>query len=319
VKVHQLGNNGPQLTIMGFGAWAIGGPWIYGWGAVDDNESIKAIHRGLDGGINWIDTAAAYGFGHSEEIVGKAIKGIRKNVFIATKCGLVPDGKGDVFRNSKPESIRREVEDSLHRLQVDLIDLYQIHWPDASVPYEDSWATMMQLQEEGKVRYIGVSNYDVPMLERCLKVGPIQSLQSPYSMLTREIEKDILPFCHKHQIGVLAYSPMQSGLLTGRFDIKKLAADDWRRQSSMFQEPTFAKALAVVEELRPIAYKYKKTVGQFAVAWVLTHAAVSCAIVGARNASQVEVNIGSADIEIGEDHLKNIQDILKRFEDSIAR
>ena len=231
MKTRQLGTNGPELTVIGFGSWVIGGPWLYGWGPVDDNESVKAIRTALDRGINWIDTAAAYGFGHSEEIVAKALAGTREDVFVATKCGLVPDGKGGAYRNSKPASIRREVEESLRRLRRDRIDLYQIHWPDKSVPLEESWGTMVRLKEEGKVRFIGLSNYDVPMLERCRRVAPVQSVQPPYSMLRREVESEILPYCLKHGIGVVAYSPMQSGLLTGRFDLAKLAPDDWRRGS----------------------------------------------------------------------------------------
>ncbi|MBP1679462.1 MAG: oxidoreductase [Bacteroidetes bacterium] len=289
-----LGKGGPELTTVGFGAWAIGGPWIYGWGAVDDRESVAAIRRSLDLGVNWIDTAAAYGLGHSEEVVAKAVEGMSPRPFISTKCGLVPDGKGDVYRNSKPDSIRAEAEASLRRLKTDCIDLYQIHWHDESVPVEDAWGTLVRLREEGKVRYIGVSNYDVPLLQRCLKVAPVQSLQPPYSLLARHYEKETLPFCAGHGIGVIVYSPMQSGLLTGRFDLKKLAPDDWRHKISLFRDPELSQALEFVDDLRPIAARYRKTVGQLAVAWVLRNHAVTSAIVGARNESQVGENAGSA-------------------------
>ncbi|MBI4427683.1 MAG: aldo/keto reductase [Ignavibacteriales bacterium] len=312
MKTRQLGKNGPHLSEIGFGAWAIGGPWIYGWGAVDDLESMKALHRALDLGINWIDTAAAYGFGHSEEVVGKALKG-KKNVFVATKCGLVPDGKGDAYRNSKPESIRQEIHQSLRRLKVDCIDLYQIHWPDASVPYEESWETLVRLQEEGKARYIGVSNYDVSMLEKCMKIHHVQSLQPPYSMLVRDVEREALEYCKRNGIGIFAYSPMQSGLLTGRFDINRLAPDDWRHGSSMFHEPTLSHALALVEKLRPMSARYGKTVGQLAVQWVLSHDEITCAIVGARTAKQVEDIIGSAGFQISPDDMMLIDSLTDEF------
>lgn len=307
-----LGTNGPELTTIGFGAWAIGGPWIYGWGAVDDRESIAAIRRSLDLGVNWIDTAAAYGLGHSEEIVAKAVAGMTPRPFVATKCGLVPDGRGDVYRNSHPESIRAEAEESLRRLRTDCIDLYQIHWHDDSVPVEDAWGTLVRLREEGKVRYIGVSNYDVPLLKRCLAVAPVQSLQPPYSLIARHYEKETLPFCAEHGIAVIVYSPMQSGLLTGRFDPARLAPDDWRHKSSLFREPELSQALAFVEELRPIADRYKKSVGQLAVSWVLRNPAVTAAIVGARNEAQASENIGSAGWSISDADLHQIDELYRR-------
>ena len=216
-----LGINGPHLTEIGFGAWAIGGPWEYGWGAVDDEQSVRTIHRALEHGINWIDTAAVYGLGHSEEIVGQALKGRRKKVFIATKCGMVWDVKRHVKIHASPKSIRREIEESLKRLQTDYIDLYQIHWPDPETPIEDSWGTLVRLNEEGKIRYVGVCNFDVPLLQKCNAIAPVQSLQPPYNLLRRKIESEILPYCLKHDIGVVAYSPMQSGLLSGKFEINK--------------------------------------------------------------------------------------------------
>ncbi len=309
-----LGRNGPQITIIGFGAWAIGGPWQYGWGKVDDDESIKAIHTAIDNGINWIDTAAVYGFGHSEEIVGKAIKGIRKDVFIATKCGMLNDGKGNAVINLKPESIRKEIEESLKRLQTDYIDLYQFHWPDPNTPVEDSWGTMVELKNEGKVRYIGVCNFDVQLLNKCMQIESVQSLQPPYSLLRRDIEKEILPYCLENEIGVIVYSPMQAGLLTGKFDYNKLAEDDWRRKHRMFQEPFLSKALEFVEKLKPIASNSNRTVGNLAVAWVLRNKAVTAAIVGARNSHQVIENIKSADYTLTEDEINEISKLLDEME-----
>lgn len=313
MQTRQLGKNGPQLTVIGFGAWAIGGPWQYGWGKVNDAESIQAIHTALDNGINWIDTAAVYGFGHSEEVVGKAVKGIRNNVFIATKCGMINDGTGNAIINLKPENIRKEINDSLRRLQTDYIDLYQFHWPDPNTPVEDSWGTMVDLQKEGKVRFIGVSNFDVSLLDRCIKIAPVQSLQPPYSLLRRDIEKEILPYCLKNGIGVIVYSPMQAGLLTGKFDINKLAEDDWRRKSKMYQEPYLSKALEFVERIRPIAEKSNKSVGNLAVAWVLRNSAVTSAIVGARNSKQVLENINAADYILTDDEMKEISKLLEEL------
>lgn len=308
MKTRQLGTNGPMLTVVGFGAWAIGGPWVFGWGDVDDRESVKAIRHALDGGVNWIDTAAAYGLGHSEEIVAKAVEGRRHEVFIATKCGLAPDGKGDVVRNSTPASIRQELEQSLKRLHTDCVDLYQIHWHDRNVPVEESWGTMVRLKEEGKTRFIGVSNYDVPLLEKCQTIAPVQSLQPPYSMVNRGAETDVLPFCETHGIGVIVYSPMQSGLLTGRYDPDRLAPDDWRRKLSYFLRPEVSKVLGYVDRLRPLAAKHDATVGQIAVAWVLRHSAVTAAIVGSRTAAQVDENLAGAAIRLSEEELALIEE-----------
>jgi aryl-alcohol dehydrogenase-like predicted oxidoreductase len=310
LPVRQLGKDGPEFTVIGFGAWAIGGPWAYGWGPQDDADSIRAIQAALDLGINWIDTAAVYGLGHSEEIVGKAIKGRRDNVYIATKCGLVWDKKGNVKGNINPGSIRQEVENSLRRLDIDVIDLYQIHWPDGKTPEEKAWEMMLKLKEEGKVRWIGVSNFDVPRIKKCLELGHVQSLQPPYSLVKRVLETEELPFCKKHGIGVVAYSPMMSGLLSGKFDINRLAPDDWRHKSPYFKEPFLSKALNFVEKLRPIAGKYGKTVAQFAIGWVLQNDAVTSAIVGARNVSQVEEIVGAADLVIDPEDMKAIDKLL---------
>jgi aryl-alcohol dehydrogenase-like predicted oxidoreductase len=314
MQKRQLGKNGPNLTVIGFGAWAIGGPWQWGWGQVDDSESVKAIHAALDNGINWIDTAAVYGFGHSEKVVAKAVKGIRDKVFIATKCGLVNDGKGNAINNNSPDSIRNEVEESLKRLETDIIDLYQIHWHDPNVPVEDSWAAMVQLQKEGKVRFIGVSNFDIPLLDKCMSISQVQSLQPPFSMLNRNVENEILPYCLKNEIGVVAYSPMQAGLLSGKFDMNRVAADDWRRKSPFFREPNLSQSLQLVEKLRPIAARSNKSVGNLAVAWVLKNPALTSAIVGARTEGQVIENINTGDYFLSENEMEEINKYLEEFQ-----
>ncbi|KAA3662679.1 MAG: aldo/keto reductase, partial [Calditrichaeota bacterium] len=232
MQFRKLNPNAPELSVLGLGTWAIGGPWQWGWGPQDDRDSILAIRASLDGGINWLDTAPVYGFGHSEEIVGKAVKDIRKEVFIATKCGLVWDDQKKVRRHLSAESIRVEVEASLKRLQTDYIDLYQHHWMDDNTSVNESWGELVKLRDEGKIRFIGVCNYDVANLNKCLKLAPVDSLQPPYSLLDREIEKELLPWCVKNTAGVLAYSPLQNGLLTGRFKLENLAKDDWRRKST---------------------------------------------------------------------------------------
>jgi len=309
----KLGKNGPMLTEIGLGAWAIGGPWEWGWGRQDDRESIETIRKALDLGINWIDTAAAYGLGHSEEVVGNAVKGRRDEIFVATKCGLVWNEKGYVSRISRPESIMKEAEASLQRLKTDRIDLLQIHWPDTNVPVEESWETMVRLKEQGKVRYIGVSNYDSSLLEQCETVEHVNSLQPPYSLLDRNAESELLPWCREHGTGVVAYSPMRSGLLTGKFDKSRLAEDDWRRKDRAFKEPHLSKNLAFVDELKPIAEKYGKTVAQLAIAWVLANPAVTSAIVGARRPWQVEEIVGGAGWSIEQDDKNLIEKLSKNI------
>lgn len=309
MRKRQLGKNGPDLTVIGFGSWAIGGPWEYGWGPVNDDDSIKAIRRAFELGINWIDTAAEYGLGHSEEVVAKAVEPFKKEIFVATKCGHVWDEKAKVTNNLQPASIRRELEASLRRLKTDCIDLYQFHWPDPNSRVEDSWETVVQLKNEGKIRFIGMSNFDVPLLQRCEVIHHVQSLQPRYNFIEKGIEKDILPYCDRTRIGVVAYSPMLSGLLTGQFEISRLAPDDWRWKYEMFQESKLSQNLALVEKLRPIAAEYGKTVGQLAVAWVLRNPVVTSAIVGARNPKQIEENV-AADFEISGEHMASIQAIL---------
>ena len=310
MKTKRLGNSDLYITPIGFGAWAIGGSgWEFGWGDQDDKASIAAIHRALELGVNWIDTAAVYGTGHSEEVVASALEswpGRRPYVF--TKCGLLSDDQGYVNRNLKANSIWRECENSLRRLKVDAIDLYQIHWPTEDL--EEGWAEMARLQKEGKVRRIGVSNFDVSQLRRAEKTAPITSLQPPYSLIRREIEQKILPYCYSHGLGVIVYSPMQSGLLAGamtRSRVAKLPDSDWRSRDLEFTEPRLSKNLALVERLRKVGRKYGRSPGQVAVAWVLHNPAVTAAIVGARSAQQVEQNVGAADLDLTDDDVAEIE------------
>src|SRR5438105_7065840 len=301
MKTKRLGNSDLCITPMGFGAWAIGGAgWEFGWGDQDDKASIAAIHRALELGVNRIDTAAVYGMGHSEEVVAAALKrwsGPRPYVF--TKCGLLGDEEGNVHRSLKTDSIRRECENSLRRLKVDRIDLYQIHWPTADL--EQGWAEMAKLQKEGKVRLIGVSNFEASQMRRAAKIAPIASLQPPYSLVRREIETDILPYCKSHRIGVIVYSPMQSGLLTGamtRERISKLPDNDWRKHDPDFSEPKLSSNLALVDRLRVVANRNGCSPGAVAVGWTLRHPAVTAAIVGARRPQQVDDVVAGAAVHL---------------------
>ena len=300
MEKRKLGFTDIELTTIGFGAWAVGGGnWEWGWGRQDDNESMAAIQTALDLGINWIDTAAAYGLGHSEEIVRAALKGRRDRVYIATKCGLVWDdpGSGAVYNRLQGWSIRQEVEQSLRRLGVDMIDLYQIHWPKPDNEIEEGWEEIARLVEEGKIRYAGVSNFNLEQVQRAQKIHPVASLQPEYSMLERNVEKELLSYCAAQQIGVIAYSPMASGLLTGKYNratIETIAPDDWRRKfSEHFREPNLTRNLALLEKLAQIASRCDRSLGELAVAWVLRRKEVSAAIVGARRPSQIE-QIGPA-------------------------
>ena len=302
-----LGNSTLKLTPIGLGAWAIGGEWRFGWGPQDDAASIATIRRAIERGLNWIDTAAIYGLGHSEEVVGKALQTVPRNErpYVFTKCSLVWDDAGNTWHSLDPQSIRREVEGSLRRLQVDCIDLYQIHWPAwPSSPQghdpgsiEEAWTTLTKLRDEGKVAFIGVSNFDVAQLTRISRIEVPTSLQPPYSMLRPEIEQEILPYCLQNNIGVIPYSPMQSGLLTGKMTRERIASlpeGDFRRNSRFFQEPMFSKAMSLVERLRAIAEKHGRTPGEAAIAWTLRHPAITATIVGARSPQQVDELIGAA-------------------------
>jgi aryl-alcohol dehydrogenase-like predicted oxidoreductase len=292
LPLHQLGNSDLQLTPIGFGAWAIGGGnWDYGWGAQDDSESIQAIHQALDEGINWIDTAAIYGLGHSEEIVAKAVHGVANKPLIFTKCSMRWDAERKIYRSLKAASVTEELENSLKRLKVEAVDLYQIHWPDPDNEIEEGWAEIAQLQKTGKIRWIGVSNFNVAQMRRAQAIAPITSLQPPYSMLRPAIEKEILPFCQENGIGVINYSPMVSGLLTGRMSAERVAAmpqDDWRRKAVEFNEPRLSRNLKLVELLREIGAKHDVQPGVVAVAWTLHHPAITAAIVGGRSGEQVK-------------------------------
>jgi aryl-alcohol dehydrogenase-like predicted oxidoreductase len=312
MNTKKLGNSDLMITPIGFGAWAVGGPWQFGWGEQSDGDSIAAIHRALELGINWIDTAAVYGLGHSEEVVAKALRdwnGQRPYVF--TKCGMIWSETREVGYSLRAESIRRECEASLRRLGVDVIDLYQIHWPaDDLAETAEGWAAMAELQQRGKVRWIGVSNFSLPELQKAKNIAPITSLQPPYSLIRRDIEKDLLPFCQRENIGVIVYSPMGSGLLTGamtRDRIAKLPADDWRKANPDFQEPKLSKNLSLVERLRVVGARHGKSPAEVAIAWTLRHPAVTGAIVGARNAKQVDGIIGAAAFRLTPDEIKEIE------------
>ena len=304
----QLGNSDLQLTSIGFGAWAIGGgDWQYAWGAQDDNDSIDAIHRALDAGINWIDTAAVYGLGHSEEIVGRALKSSSTKPYVFTKSSMTWGEDRKIVQTLK--QIRQECEASLRRLGTDTIDLYQIHWPVPDNEIEEGWATMADLQREGKVRYIGVSNFNVSQLERAMKIAPITSLQPPYSMINRSNEAEILPFCQQHNIGVINYSPMQSGLLTGAMTKDRVAnmpADDFRKKSKQFNEPQISRNLDLVELLRGIGNRHQVGPGVVAIAWTLHNPAITAAIVGGRSAKQVDGILPAATFRLSEQEYAEI-------------
>jgi aryl-alcohol dehydrogenase-like predicted oxidoreductase len=312
----QLGNSDLHLTTIGFGAWAIGGgDWQYAWGPQEDQKSIEAIHRALDAGINWIDTAAVYGLGHSEEVVGTALKSTSAKPYIFTKSSMTWGEDRKIVQTMK--KIREEVEASLRRLGVDVIDLYQIHWPIPDEEIEEGWATMAELQREGKVRYIGVSNFSIAQMERALKIAPITSQQPPYSMINRTYEAEILPFCHKHNIGVINYSPMQSGLLTGHMTaerIAKMPQDDFRRNTKQFQEPLLSRNLELVELLRGIGKRHNVEPGVVAIAWTLHNPAITAAIVGGRSAEQVNGVLPAATFRLSEAEFQEIGKFLtERF------
>jgi aryl-alcohol dehydrogenase-like predicted oxidoreductase len=317
METRKLGNSDLKITPVGYGAWAVGGSgWQFAWGSQDDNDSIAAIHRALEVGVNWIDTAAVYGLGHSEEVVGRALKSWQgSRPYIFTKCGLRWDAKGQVQKVLTTDSIRREAEDSLRRLAVDVIDLYQIHWPpDPDSPaLEEGWSTLADLKREGKVRWIGVSNFNVAQLKRAQAIAPVTSLQPPYSLVHREVEEDILPYCLHKGIGVIVYSPMASGLLTGamtRERAARLPKDDWRKGHPDFTEPNLSRNLELVDRLREIAKRHNRTVGEVAIAWTLRNPAVTGAIVGARNARQVEGVMRAGDLHLNDKEVSEIEEFL---------
>lgn len=316
MKTRQLGNSELEITPIGLGAWAMGGGgYAAGWGPQNDEESIQTIQRAVDLGINWIDTAPLYGLGRSEEVVGRALKGRAERPYVFTKCSLVWDARGNISNSLKAESIRRECEASLRRLQIDAIDLYQIHWPNPDPDIEEAWRTMAQLKQEGKVRYIGVSNFDVVQMKRAMAIASVTSLQPSYSLLDREIEREILPFCIDNNIGVLVYSPMASGLLTGamsRERIANLPADDWRRNDVEFQEPRLTRNLQLVQFLIDIGFPHQVSPGVVAIAWTLGQPGVTGAIVGARRPDQISNLINAAEFRLDERQMEEIDQYLRQ-------
>jgi len=316
IGTRPLGSSGLDITKVGFGSWAVGGGgWAYGWGPQDDAASIATMRHALDLGINWIDTAAVYGLGHSEEVVGRLLRGLpaSKRPYVFTKCGLIWDQDNPMAeprRILKPASIRRECEASLCRLGVERIDLYQFHWPDESgTAVEDSWATLAKLVEEGKVRAAGVSNFRVGLLERCERIRHVDSLQPPFSLINRSVAENGIPWCNEHKTGVICYSPMQSGILTESFSAERVrssAADDWRRRAAEFNSPELDHNLALRDALRPIAERYNTTVSCVAIAWTLAWPGVTAAIVGARTPEQVDGWIGAASLELCSADLEEI-------------
>jgi aryl-alcohol dehydrogenase-like predicted oxidoreductase len=317
-----LGLTGVQITVTGFGAWALGGGgWAYSWGPQEDDASVATMRHAVEVGINWIDTAAVYGLGHSEEVVGRLLRELpgSRRPLVFTKCGLIWDEhnpKAEPRRTLKPESIRRECDASLRRLGVERIDLYQFHWPDQiGTPVEDSWAEMVRLIEQGKIRMAGVSNFDVALLERCEAILHVDSLQPPFSLIHRDAAAHEIPWCAEHGTGVICYSPMQSGLLTDSFtkeSIAKFAEDDWRRRSPDFQEPKLSRNLALRDSLRPIAQRYDTTVSAVAVAWVIAWPGVTAAIVGARSPQQVDGWTGAATLQLAPADLEEIANAILR-------
>jgi aryl-alcohol dehydrogenase-like predicted oxidoreductase len=312
LKTTQLGSTGLEITRVGFGAWAIGGGgWEFGWGDQEDQESIDTIHRALELGVNWIDTAAAYGFGHSEEVVGRAIAGLDERPYIFTKASLVPGPGNRVLHSLKRDSILREAEASARRLGVDAIDLYQIHWPDPDPDIEEGWSALAELKEQGLVHHIGVSNFDVNQLRRIQAIAPVETLQPQYSLIERDIEDEILPFTESEGIGVIAYSPMGSGLLTGamtRERIANLPENDWRKRDERFAEPKLSRNLALVERLQAVAARHDTTPGAVAAAWTLRNSAVDGAIIGFRRPDQVDGVLDAGRLELSAADVAEIED-----------
>jgi aryl-alcohol dehydrogenase-like predicted oxidoreductase len=320
MRKRKLGFTDLELTTVGIGTWAMGGPWQYGWGPQDDNDAVAGIARGLEAGINWIDTAPIYGLGHSEELVAKALKQTTIKPIIATKCGLLWDDKGQRVPCLKKESIRKECDESLKRLNVEVIDLYQMHWPGVDNETEEAWEEMARLAEEGKARYIGVSNFTVEQIKLVQRIAPVASLQPPYGMVHREAEKELLPFCAENDIGVVVYSPIQRGLLTGKFSYERLAGlapDDHRRTNADFQEPRFGATLELVGGLKPIAQRKGITIAQLAVGWVLRRPEVTSAILGVRAPEQIVETAAGSDVELSEEEIREIEKLLIKWQGRI--
>lgn len=310
MQKRRLGNSDLEITPIGIGAWAMGGGgWAFAWGPQDDAESIEAIHAALDKGVNWIDTAAVYGLGHSEEVVARALEGRSNRPYVFTKCERIWNEQGQISKSLKADSIRRECEASLRRLKMDAIDLYQIHWAEPEEDLEEGWSTLAALQEEGKVRWIGVSNFNVDQMKRAQKIAPITSLQPPYSMISPEIEQAILPHAQATNVGVIVYSPMKSGLLTGSMTRERVAAmpeDDFRRRALAFQEPNLTRNLALADLCKEIGARHGRSAGEVAIAWTLRNPAVTAAIVGMRSAKQVDGVIGAMEFRLSPQELAEI-------------
>lgn len=315
MQTRKLGTSDTQLTTIGIGTYALGGgDWQYAWGNQNDQDSIDAIHHAFDLGINWIDVAPAYGLGHAEEIVGRVLKTRKDDIFVATKCGLVwEDGSPNIGHNLKADHIKWEAEQSLRRLGVEVIDLYQIHWPVPDEDVEEAWGAIADLVKEGKVRYAGASNFNLDQMQRAQAIHPITSLQPPYSMLEREFENELLGYCDENKIGVVAYSPMESGLLTGKFTRERLAElpdNDWRKTAPQFTEPAISANLKLVESLQGIAARNGKSVAELAIAWVLRHPNVTAAIVGARHPLQIEQTVSAGDWALSGEDIAEIEVLL---------
>jgi len=310
MNTKQLGNSDLSITPLGLGTWAIGGSgWEFAWGQQDDRDSILAIREALDAGVNWIDTAAVYGLGHSEEIVARALEGVRQKPYVFTKCSMVWNERGEIDHSLKADSVRRECESSLNRLRVDRIDLYQVHWPNPGAEIEEGWTALARLKEEGKIRHLGVSNFSVAQMKRCQAIAPVTSLQPPYSLLDRRVEAGVLPFAAREHIGIIAYSPMASGLLTGAMTRERIAglpADDWRKSSPNFREPLLTRNLGLIRLLRDMGVRHGYSPAEVAVAWVLRHPAVTGAIVGARKPGQFKGVAGASRLQL---NLREIDEI----------
>jgi aryl-alcohol dehydrogenase-like predicted oxidoreductase len=310
LRTTELGQTGLNVTRIGFGAWALGGGgWEFGWGPQDDGESIAAIEHALDLGVNWIDTAAAYGFGRSEQIVGRALQGVADRPYVFTKCSLLEGPGRKVVHNLTRDSILREATGSLERLGVDAIDLYQIHWPNPAADIEQGWAALVELKEQGLVRHIGVSNFDVEQMRTIQQIAPVETLQPEFSLIERDVEAEILPFAERENIGVIVYSPMGSGMLTGAMTRERLAGladDDWRKQDARFTEPQLSTNLDLVERLNAVASRHQTNAGTVAVAWTLKNPAVDGAIVGFRRPDQVDPIVAAANLELTDQDLAEI-------------
>lgn len=309
-----LGSTDMHITPVGHGAWALGGGgWVYAWGPQNDSESVAAIHHSMDLGINWIDTAAGYGLGHAEEVIGKALKGVSNRPYIFTKCSLTWNDRGEIIDSLKRESIRKECEDSLRRLQIDAIDLYQIHWPRPDEDIEEGVAALAELQKEGKVRWIGLSNFSVEQMKRAGAVATINTLQPPYSLIRHETQDELLPYCEENNIGVIVYSPMYSGLLAGKMTPERIAnmpEDDWRQNDPQFQMPKLKKNLELVEVLKAISKEHGVEPGVVAIAWTLRKSAVTAAIVGMRRPSQVDGIIPAVDFRLSDEEISKLDSMI---------